>query len=376
MQKSIICYNNHEVKEVNQEKISKDMVNNKSKFWIDITDYNSSDLHQLQQIFNLDIDTIEKVETNSKKPQIRISSNNQKFTILLDLRYKNLQSLEISPIYFFVGEGWLITIHSENVDLMSRGKRMFLKNNKILNYTIDALYYSIITTIIETYEQLVTAIELKLLDFEKDASRIPSRKTLNQLDLVSKQSIMVRRHFWHARDIINYLSKMEEDKEDIKFLSIIYDSINQLIDMVESYRETINSTREVFSSSISLQLDETMKILTIFSTIVLPLTLIISIFQLQGFDLNNITAIPKDFGLLVLVMATITGITLLFFWKKRWILSHTTRFDDNGSSNSGKEDNNRREKKTKITQLKWKTNRDTDSDNDSDYGADSEMRQN
>src|SRR5688572_31798697 len=95
-----------------------------------------------------------------------ISGDNQKFTILLELRYKTLETLEISPIYFFVGNGWLITIHSEDVDLISKGRRMFLKNNKILNYSIDALYYSIITTIIDTYEQLVTAIELKLLDLE------------------------------------------------------------------------------------------------------------------------------------------------------------------------------------------------------------------
>ncbi|MGI9009655.1 MAG: CorA family divalent cation transporter [Nitrososphaeraceae archaeon] len=112
------------------------------------------------------IESIEKVENNSKKPQIMINNDNQKFTVLLELRYKNLESLEIYPVYFFVGNGWLITIHSENVDLISKGRRMFLKNNKIVNYSIDALYYSIITTIIETYEQLVTAIELKILDFE------------------------------------------------------------------------------------------------------------------------------------------------------------------------------------------------------------------
>jgi len=344
LQKSIICYNNHEVKEINEEKISKDIIHDGYNLWIDITDFNSSDLHYLQQLFNIELDTIEKVENNSKRPQIMISGDNQKFTILLELRYKTLETLEISPIYFFVGNGWLITIHSEDVDLISKGRRMFLKNNKILNYSIDALYYSIITTIIDTYEQLVTAIELKLLDLEKEASSIPSKNTLKQLDLVSKQSIIVRRHFWHARDIINYLNKMEEDKEDIKFLGIVYDSINQLIDMVESYRETINSTRDVFSSSVSLQLNETMKILTIISTTILPLSLLLSIFSLQGFDLNNITLIPKDFEILVVVMVTITGITLLFFWKKQWILSHNTKLDYNNSSsnNNKKEDNNRK----------------------------------
>jgi magnesium transporter len=226
---------------------------------------------------------------------------------------------------------------------------MFLKNNKIINYTIDALYYSIITTIIETYEQLVTAIELKILDFEKEASSIPSKNTLKQLDLISKQSIIVRRHFWHARDIINYLKKTEEDKEDIIFLSVVYDDINQLIDMVESYRDTINSTREVFSSSVSLQTNETMKILTIFSTIILPLSLILSIFSLQGFDLNNITTIPKDFDVLVVVMVTITGISLFFFWKKKWILSKENKIASNDNRegihrNKEKEERNNSER--------------------------------
>jgi magnesium transporter len=341
--KSIIYYNDHEVKEANKENISKDIINNGYKLWIDITNFNSSDLHYLRQIFNIDIDTIEKVENNSKKPQIMMSGDNQKFTILLELRYKNLENLEIYPIYFFVGNGWLITIHSENVDLVSKGRRMFLKNNKIVNYSIDALYYSIITTIVETYEQLVTAIELKLLDLEKEASRIPSKNTLVQLDLVSKQSIIVRRHFWQARDIINYLNKMEEDKEDIKFLGIVYDSINQLIDMVESYRETINSTRDIFSSSISLQTNETMKILTIFSTIILPLSLLLSVFSLQGFDLNNITMVPKDFVIIVGVMVTIIGITLLFFWRKQWILSRDTKnHHNNSSSRNERKENNKR----------------------------------
>jgi magnesium transporter len=136
---------------------------------------------------------------------------------------------------------------------------------------------------------------------------------------------------------------MEEDKEDIKFLGIVYDSINQLIDMVESYRETINSTRDIFSSSISLQTNETMKILTIFSTIILPLSLLLSVFSLQGFDLNNITMVPKDFVILVGVMVTIIGITLLFFWRKQWILSRDTKnHHNNNSSRNERKNNNKR----------------------------------
>jgi len=326
MQKSIIYYNDREVKE-DEVNISNVTLNIGYKLWIDLTNPTTPELAKLQEIFRIDKDAIKKIESNSKRQQILILDD-QKFTILLQLKYRNLKNLETHPIYFFVGKEWLITIHSENVDLLSQGRKMFLKNNKILEYSIDALYYSIITSIIDSYELLVTAIELKLLDFEKDAQYKPSKTTLTHLDLVSKQSIMIRRYFWHARNIINYLKNTEQDKEDIKYLNVVYDDINQLIDMVESYRDTINSTREIFSSSISLQLNETMRVLTIFSTIILPLSLLIGIFSMEGFNLNNLTLIPRHFGILVVVMIAMIGISLFLLWKKNWILSKDMKFNN------------------------------------------------
>jgi magnesium transporter len=62
-------------------------------------------------------------------------------------------------------------------------------------------------------------------------------------------------------------------------------------------------------------------VLTIFSTIILPLSLLISMLSLEGFDLNNLTFIPKHLGLLIIIMLTITGVSLFLFWKKQWIFS-------------------------------------------------------
>jgi magnesium transporter len=337
LQKYILSYNNHEVRKEDLT-ISKEIINNENNIWIDINNYNSSDLNNLQQVFNLDNDSIEKVKGNSKRPQL-LTLDNQKFTVLVQLKYKNLENLETNPIYFFVGKKWLITIHSEDVDILSKAYNTFLKSNKILQYSIDALYYSLISNIIETYEYLVTAIELKLLDFERDAQYRPSKTTLKNLDLLSKQSIIIRRHFWHARNIISYLKNIEEDKGDIKYLRVVYDDINQLIEMVESYRDTINSTREIFSSSISLQLDETMRILTIISTTVLPISLLIAIFSMEGFNLNNLTVFPRHFSILVGVMLVMAGITLFLFWRKNWLLSKHSKLDDNDEYNKNEKRN-------------------------------------
>ena len=60
--------------------------------------------------------------------------------------------------------------------------------------------------------------------------------------------------------------------EDIKYLQIVYDDINQLIELIESYRDKINSARDLYIANVSLQMNNTMRIITIFNTISLPLT--------------------------------------------------------------------------------------------------------
>jgi magnesium transporter len=86
--------------------------------------------------------------------------------------------------------------------------------------------------------------------------------------------------------------------------------------MIQSYQGTINSTRDTFSNSISLQTNDVMRILTIFSTIVLPLSLLTNVLDIEGFDLNKLNDLPKYFSFLVIMIVLVTGISLAIFWKK------------------------------------------------------------
>ncbi len=318
MQKTIIRYNQDQVIEGGDD--SNEDKKNGYNLWIDLIDPESPHISSLEKSFNFDHKAAEKIEQKSKKPQVMIFFNH-KFTVFLDLKFNTIRHLKASPIYFLVGSDWLITIHSKEVDLVTKGRIILSEGKRILESSIDALYYSILSYMVQTYEQILTAIELEVIEVERKAQHRPSGNVLKYLDLLSKQIIILRRHFWHARHVINYHTHMEEDKDDIKFLKIVYDDINQLIEMVQSYQDTINSTRETFSNSVSLQTNDVMRVLTIFSTIVLPLSLLISILSLDGFDLNNLTSIPKYFGLLMIIMLTITGISLFLFWKKQWIFS-------------------------------------------------------
>jgi magnesium transporter len=113
---------------------------------------------------------------------------------------------------------------------------------------------------------------------------------------------------------------------------------HQLIDLVESYQDTINSTRDIYAGSISLQLNDTMRILTVFSSILLPLTFLTSIFGMQGFDLNNIHSIPQGFIILLTVMVVLASVLLYTFWKRQWIFVKNTIAKNDNSASEEKND--------------------------------------
>jgi magnesium transporter len=203
-------------------------------------------------------------------------------------------------------------------------------DKKIVEASIDGLYYSIIPEVIDRYEQLLTAIALTITDFEQRTLYRPTKRMLEYLDTLSRQIIVLRRHFWHVRDIVNFLIHMEnkqgvkeEEKrrrqDKVKYIEMAFDNITQLIQLVESYRDTINSTQDLYIANISLQMNDTMRILAIFSAILLPLTFIAGLYGMNGLDLNNINNLPLGFVIVLLTMAGVAAVLFFFFKRKQWI---------------------------------------------------------
>ena len=288
--------------------------------WVDVINPDEKELESLSQKFSLNQDAIQTCINKSKKPEIR-QLDNHTFTVVVDMKNKDPETLLIEAVYFFLGKNWLVTIHSPEVNLKQIVERLFKIQNETIKQTrIDALYYNILAALVTKYEQLLTALELSVNEYQRRSFVRPFPAIFESIDILSRQTIMLRRQFWHVRNIINFLLHSEKDKEDVKYIEIVYDDITQLIDFVESYEGTINSIRELYVAKVSLQINETMRVLTIFTVILLPLALIVGIYGMNGIDLKNITEIPLGFLVVLATMAfTVVGF-VLFFIKKHWIV--------------------------------------------------------
>lgn len=313
-----IAYNGTQVKQGG----TKEDIKKGFKLWLDLVDPCPAEISEIKKTYSLDGSALETLMHKSKKPQVRVLEDH-KFTIILDIKYQTFENLVTEGIYLFHSKDWLITIHSENIDLMTNVKLLFeQKNKKVMEATIDALYYNILTEITGRYELLLTSIELAISDFgQRSLKKRATNKILEQLDTLTRQIILLRRHFWKTREIMNFLTHMEQDKDEIIYLQIAHDNIDDLIELVESFRDTINSTRDLYMASISMQMNETMRILTIFTAILLPLTLIPGIYGMYALDLTNIVSIPTGFLIVVFMMIIMASLLFLFFKQKQWIMS-------------------------------------------------------
>jgi len=313
---TIIAYNENEVKE--QKEFSN--IEPKDKVWIDLIDPTDDMIKSISAHFHLDQSAVNLFNSKSKKPQIRILDEHT-FTILLDIKFKNSQTVVTEGVYLFCGKNWLITIHSAEVDLTKSIRKLLeVENKKLMIESIEALFYSVLSQLIDRYEQVLTAVELTITDLEEKALSEPARETIQYLATLSRQLIVFRRHFWRMRDVVNFLSHMEKDQNEVKYIQMAYDNISHLVELVESYRDTINSVRDLYIANISLEMNDTMRTLTIFATILLPLTLVASIYGMNGLDLNSLSKLPSGFIIVMVTMIIITGSLFLLFSKKKWII--------------------------------------------------------
>ncbi|HKQ21037.1 MAG TPA: magnesium transporter CorA family protein [Nitrososphaeraceae archaeon] len=288
--------------------------------WVDVIDPDEKELDKLAKKFNLNSEAIKTCFNKSKIPEIR-QFDKHTFTVMVDMKNKDPETLLTEAVYFFLGKNWLVTIHSPEVNVNQIVERLFnIQNETIKNTRIDALYYNILAGIVTKYEQLLTALELSVNEYQRRSFVRPLPVIFESIDTLSRQAIMLRRQFWHVRNIINFLLHTEKDKDDVKYVEMVHDDITQLIDFVESYESTINSIRELYVAKVSLQINETMRILTIFTVILLPLALIVGIYGMNGIDLKNITEIPLGFVVVLATMVVTVLAFVLFFIRKRWII--------------------------------------------------------
>lgn len=246
--------------------------------------------------------------------------------IVLKMLYMDRKTDKIiaEQISLIVGTNYVISFQDSDMegdifDLVR--ERIRSGKGRIRKMGADYLAYSLIDTIVDHYfiilEELSTEIEVIEQELMADASLI----TLKEIHLIKRDVISLRKYIWPLREVINNVQRAESKlikKSTGVYFRDVYDHTIQVIDSVETFRDIITSMLEIYLSSLSNRLNEIMKVLTIITTIFIPLSFIASIY---GMNFRHMPELEWRWGYHVVVafMLFIGLLMVHYFKRKKWI---------------------------------------------------------
>lgn len=194
------------------------------------------------------------------------------------------------------------------------------------------LMYALTDVIIDNYFSLIYKLGDELETIEDLLYKKADKTLMFQIQNIKREMIMIRRCAWPERDKINDLLRTESKlltKLSKTYLKDTYDHCMQVIDLVEGYKDLTTSLIDLNLSLISNRMNEIMKVLTIISSIFIPLTFIAGIYGMNfAFEdpqtgkilRNNMPELYSENGYVytMVVMLLIAILQLIYFWRKGW----------------------------------------------------------
>ena len=240
-------------------------------------------------------------------------------------------ALHAEQVSIFLGKSTVISIQEEaTTDVFDPVRQRILGGNQqIRSQGPDYLAYALLDAVTDHLFPLLEEVGEDLEDIEDRLLTHPTKECLNHLHQIKRMLLLVRRSAWPQRELISALMRDESGiiKPQTKvYLRDCYDHLVQVMDIIENYREMAASLMEIYLSAISIRTNEIMRVLTVISSIFIPLTFIAGVYGMN-FDKDagpwSMPELKSPWGYAICwaVMICIAGGQLFYFWRRGWLKS-------------------------------------------------------
>ncbi|MFQ6052090.1 MAG: magnesium/cobalt transporter CorA [Candidatus Hydrothermarchaeota archaeon] len=244
--------------------------------------------------------------------------------IILKMLYYNEKEDEIQAeqVSLILGANFVISFQERKGDLFSPiRERIASGKGRIRKMGADYLTYALIDTIVDSYFIILEKLGEKIESMEEELVANPTPETLRAIDHSKREMISLRKSVWPLREIVSLLERGESiliHESTRIYLRDVYDHTIQVIDTIETSRDTLSGMLDIYLSSISNRMNQVMKVLTIIATIFIPLTFIAGIYGMNFGYMPELES-PWGYPVVLLVMVGIGISMLVYFKRKKWL---------------------------------------------------------
>jgi magnesium transporter len=321
---NLIDYDEAKLTEKNLAEVEEALAYKKKKSvtWLNITGvHNTKIVEAVGEKFELHPLILEDITNTTQRP--KIDEYDDYLFVVLKMSYfdKETKDIIVEQLSMVINEDYVITFQERAMDILEPlRERIRANKGKIRKLGTDYLAYVIIDSIVDHYFTILEELGEEIENIE-EALIIKARPhTLNHIYKLKRELIFLRKSIWPMREVVSNMQRGDYPlikKTTIIFLRDAYDHTIQVVETIETFRDMVSGLLDLYLSNVSNHMNEIMKVLTIFSTIFIPLTFITGVY---GMNFDNMPELRTEYGYFILwgVFVVLTIGMFVYFRKKKW----------------------------------------------------------
>lgn len=311
-------YNRFVAKDVAEilPQIKKDQVN-----WVNLDGLsNPAIMEGLQNHFSLHSLLVEDI-LNDQRPKAEEYEDYLFVTLKMLYRIEGSE-VDYEQISFVLGKNYLLTFQEKEGDLFDAFReRIRHDQGRVRKKKADYLLYRLIDVTVENYYNVLDNIGEQIDEIEISIREDTSDGSFQKIQSIKKELIYLHKALYPLRDALGKVLKDESDfiqEENIPYFSDVYDHVIHLIDSLDTYRDLSSGLTDQYLNIQNSKLNEVIRVLTIISTIFIPLTFIVGVYGMN-FEYFPELEWKHGYATVWIVMLTIAGGMIGYFKYKKWM---------------------------------------------------------
>jgi magnesium transporter len=289
--------------------------------WADVSDPTSQDFEELAEEFGFHQLSIEDCRHSHQRPKVE-EYTGYYFIVLYEAELVGPNhQLELRELNIFLGKNYLVTVHGRPIRAIETAKRLWREWTDRSEQGSGLLAYLLIDAIVDDYLPLLDAISDRMDDLEDSIFGAFRAEAIEEIFLVKKKLLFLRRAITPLRDVFNTLLRREQPifaREIHVYFQDVFDHLIRVADTIDTLRDMLGSTMDAYLSVSGNRMNQVVKRLTSISTILMSVTLIAGVY---GMNFAFMPELKWRYGY-VFALLSIVGVGLglyVYLRRVKWL---------------------------------------------------------
>jgi magnesium transporter len=295
--------------------------------WVNVFNAGKAEIEYLRKKYKFELSHLKASLGKALSQRPIVEQGDGYLFIILHFPVYNGHSIVSEEIDFFVGKGYLVTLHNNNIPIINEFFNFCKKEDRVLisyDYEPSAiLLYQLLEKLMLACFPILDQNSLVIAETESLIFTQQTRRAVAQILLLRRNIVNLRKIMQNHKNILKKLMEMEYALVSESILKKYYRNLieysKRIWENIENQKEMTEIFNDTNESLMNYRLNSIMKTLTIISVVVFPLTLLAGIFGMNTVNSMPLVHEPNGFWYIIIIMLLIALGMIYIFERKKWL---------------------------------------------------------